>query len=121
MLFLATTRPEVKVVTDETLTPTYTVALAGQLRLMAEKARPGLYHATCNGQCSWYEFAQAIFEEKQTGTRLLEATATDFPSSVKRPDYSVLDNRNLRDQGLDIMPHWREALREYLTALNGGS
>ncbi len=119
MLYLASTRPEVKVVTDEILTPTYTTALAAQLRVMAEKARPGLYHATCGGQCSWYEFAKAIFEETNTEVCLREATCADFPSAVRRPDYSVLDNANLRSQGLDIMPHWREALRDYLAQVSG--
>ena len=114
MLHLAATRGEVKVVTDEIVTPTYTLALARQIKLMAEKAEPGVYHASCNGQCSWYEFAKAIFEETGTEVSLLETTTEDFPSPVKRPNYSVLQNKHLQDQGLDIMPQWREALREYL-------
>jgi len=114
MLRLAATRPEVKVVTDETTTPTYTTSLARQLRTMAEKAEPGLYHATCQGACTWYDFAEAIFEETGTDTKLLQATSKDFPSPVQRPDYSVLANKHLQDQGLDVMPDWREALREYL-------
>ena len=116
MLHLAQTRPEVKVVTDEILTPTYTVPLAQQIRVIAEQAEPGLYHATCNGACSWYEFAQAIFEETGAEVALLEATGDDFPSPVKRPDYSVLENAHLRAQGLDVMPHWRDALKAYLAA-----
>lgn len=114
MLHLAAARGEVKVVTDEIVSPTYTHALARQIRLAAEKGEPGLYHATCNGQCSWYEFAQAIFEDTRTEVRLIEAAREDFPSPVKRPDYSVLQNKRLQDQGLDIMPEWRDALRSYL-------
>ncbi|MCP4641217.1 MAG: dTDP-4-dehydrorhamnose reductase [bacterium] len=116
MLHLAASRPDVKVVTDEFTTPTYTVALARQLRTIAEKAEPGLYHATCQGACSWFEFAKAIFEETKTEVGLLEATQEDFPSPVQRPEYSVLDNTHLRAQGLDSMPDWREALCEYLTS-----
>jgi len=116
MLHLAATRGEVKVVTDEVTTPTYTKALAAQIRLVAEEGEPGLYHATCNGACSWYEFAEAIFEETGTDVALLPATSEDFPSPVKRPDYSVLQNKHLADQGLDMMPPWREALRSYLAA-----
>lgn len=114
MLHLAAERGEVKVVTDERVSPTYTVALAQQIRMIAEKAEPGLYHATCSGECSWYEFAAAIFEETNTQVTLLKATQADFPSPVRRPDYSILDNKHLQDQGLDIMPHWRDALRAYL-------
>jgi len=117
MLHLAGTRPEVKVVTDEVTTPTYSKALAQQIRRVAGQGEPGLYHATCQGACSWYEFAQAIFEETRTDVTLVAATSKDFPSPVKRPNYSVLRNKRLEDQGLDIMPHWRDALRAYLATL----
>ena len=86
--------------------------------LIAEQAEPGLYHATCNGECSWYEFAEAIFEETGTEVTLLKGTQSDFPSPVKRPDYSILENKQLQDRGLDVMPHWRDALREYLEVLS---
>lgn len=114
MLHLATTKGEVRVVTDETVTPTYTLALARQLQILAERGEPGVYHVTCNGQCSWYEFAKAVFEETGTPVNLHEAKSADFASPVKRPTYSVLRNKRLQDQGLDIMPEWREALRAYL-------
>lgn len=117
MLHLAAERGEVKVVTDEKVSPTYTVALAHQIRVIAGRAEPGLYHATCQGACSWFEFAQAIFEETGTEVKLVRATQADFPSPVKRPDFSILDNKRLRDQGLDVMPEWREALRAYLGEL----
>jgi dTDP-4-dehydrorhamnose reductase len=117
MLHLAAERGEVKVVTDERVSPTYTVALAKQIRVIAEQAEPGLYHATCGGECSWHEFAQAIFEEAGVEVSLLEATQSDFPSPVKRPEYSILENARLQAQGLDVMPHWRDALREYLSVV----
>jgi len=114
MLHLAATRPEVKVVTDEISTPTWTLALARQIRLLAEKGEPGLYHATCQGACSWFEFAQAIFEETGTKVTLSPTTSAAFQSPVRRPAYSVLENKHAQDQGLDIMPPWREALKDYL-------
>jgi dTDP-4-dehydrorhamnose reductase len=117
MLDLAAERDEVKVVTDEVLTPTHTVALARQIRRLAEDGETGLYHATCRGQCSWNDFAAAIFEETETRVRLLPTRSIDFPSTVRRPSYSVLDNWRLREQGLDIMPEWRESLRYYLDDL----
>ncbi|MBI2431300.1 MAG: dTDP-4-dehydrorhamnose reductase [Candidatus Hydrogenedentes bacterium] len=117
MLHLAASQPEVKVVTDEITTPTYTVPLARQLRLLAEKAAPGLYHGTCAGECSWYEFAEAIFAETGLAVNLQKTTAAEFQSPVKRPHYSVLENQRARQSGLDIMPHWRDALREYLKTL----
>lgn len=116
MLHLAATRPEVKVVTDEITTPTYTRALAHQMRLLAEKGEPGLYHTTCQGSCSWFEFAEAIFAETGTDVKLTPTTSKEFQSPVRRPAYSVLENRHAQDQGLDIMPHWREGLKAYLEA-----
>jgi dTDP-4-dehydrorhamnose reductase len=117
MLHLGSERDEVKVVTDERVSPTYTVALAKQIRVIAETAEPGLYHATCNGECSWNEFAAAIFEASGTDVKLLDATQADFPSPVKRPDFSILENAHLQAQGLDVMPHWRDALGEYLEVI----
>lgn len=116
MLGLATTGKEVKVVNDEFTTPTYTLALARQLRALAERAAPGLYHTTCGGFCSWFEFAKAIFEEMGLKVNLVPAKSLDFQSTVRRPTYTVLDNKRARDAGLDIMPHWREALKEYTAA-----
>jgi len=116
MLHLAATRGNVRVVTDEITTPTYTVVLAAQVRLAAEQGEPGLYHATCGGGCSWYEFAETIFALTNTPVKLVAATCSDFPAPVKRPAYSVLENKHLQDQGIDIMPHWRDALDQYLHA-----
>lgn len=114
MLHLAATRSEVKVVTDEITTPTYTLALARQIRLLAEKGKPGLYHATCQGACSWFDFARAIFEETGTDVKLLPTTSAEFQSTVRRPSYSVMENANAKAQNLDIMPPWRDALKAYL-------
>jgi dTDP-4-dehydrorhamnose reductase len=114
MLHLAATRPELRVVCDEITTPTRTVDLARQMRILAERGAPGLYHTTCQGACSWHAFAQAIFEETGTDTRLVAVPASEFPSAVRRPAYSVLHNRFAQQQGLDAMPAWREALRAHL-------
>jgi len=114
MLHLAATRPEVRVVTDEITTPTFTHALARQIRAIAADAPPGLYHATCQGSATWFEFAQSIFTATGTPANLLPATSADFPSAVRRPSYSVLENSRLQALGRDEMPHWRDALGDYL-------
>ena len=99
---------------DEIVSPTYAGALARQLKTLVAKGEAGTYHVTSGGECSWFDFARTIFEETGTDVRLVEGTSADFPSPVKRPDYSVLENKNLKDQGLDEMPHWRDSLSEYL-------
>jgi dTDP-4-dehydrorhamnose reductase len=66
------------------------------------------------GECSWCEFAQAIFECADLRPDLTPVTSAAFPTRAKRPNYSVLDNRRLRDAGFPDLPHWREALACYI-------
>ena len=114
MTHLAATQPEVRVVNDQITTPTYAKSLAAQIKLAGEKAPPGIYHATCNGECSWYEFAREIFDLLKIKTPLLPVSTEDIPSTVRRPRYSVLKNKRLQDLHLDIMPHWKHALHDYV-------
>jgi dTDP-4-dehydrorhamnose reductase len=114
MFRAARERPEVRVVTDEVLTPTFTGDLAAQMRVLALEGPPGLFHATAQGSCSWYEFARVIFEVARCTTPLEPTTVAAFQSPVRRPTYSVLDNAALRAARLDRMRHWREALEDYL-------
>jgi dTDP-4-dehydrorhamnose reductase len=116
MLRLARERGEVRVVTDEVVTPTYTEALAQQMVRLQGAGRFGVYHATSQGETSWYDFAKAVFEISGVTVRMIEAGVADFPQKAPRPKYSVLDNAALRSAGLDIMPHWRDALTAYLRA-----
>lgn len=120
MLRLGRDHGEVKVSGDEATSPTWTRSLARQIRLLAEKGGPGLYHACCGGGCTWHEFAQAIFELAGMDVRLEQVRQEDFPSPVQRPSYSVLDNQRLRSEGLDIMPPWREALASFLSEVEAG-
>ena len=114
MFRLAKEKPEVKVVNDEVLTPTFTADLAGQIRVLALEGPPGLYHATNAGSCSWYEFARAIFELGRLQTPLFPTSVKEFAAPVKRPFYSVLDNATARAAGLDRMRPWHEALADYM-------
>ena len=114
MVALAGKLPEVRVVTDEILTPTPTRAIAEKTVELLRTDAAGLLHLTCEGSCSWHDFAREIFPTLATETPLLEATVADFPSPVQRPHYSVLANTRLAATGLAPMPHWREALRGFL-------
>jgi len=113
MLKLARERGEVRVVDDETITPTSTRELARQIVVLSQSNCYGLYNATAEGSCSWYEFAREIFAVTNTAVKLKVASATDFPSKVPRPRYSVLENRALKCLGLNTLEAWQEGLREY--------
>ena len=114
MINFAKTKPEVRVVNDEVLTPTPTREIAKNTLSLIETEAYDLYHMTCEGEVSWYEFAKTIFETMEFTTPLYPASVKDFPLVVKRPFYSVLENYNLKKIGLNQMPHWKEALISFL-------
>jgi dTDP-4-dehydrorhamnose reductase len=114
MLKLAKERGEVRVVDSERVTPTSTRELARQMVVLSRCDRYGLYHATPEGSCSWYEFAQEIFLISSAKVSLKIAAADEFPAKVPRPSYSVLENRALKLFGLNTFGPWQDGLREYL-------
>ena len=117
MLKLAKERDEVSVVNSESLAPTYTVDVAMQIEKLLQTDNFGLYHMASNGSCSWYEFAKAIFELAKSKVKLSVASPDEFPAKVPRPTYSVLENAALKSIGMDIMPHWRDAMKRYLVEI----
>lgn len=114
MLKLGTERPSVRVVDNEIVTPTPTSAIAAQLLSLVEGGQCGLFHATCQGACSWHAFAERIFELAGLPATLQKAGPGEFPAKVPRPLYSVLENARLKTLGLDIMPDWEAGLQIYL-------
>jgi dTDP-4-dehydrorhamnose reductase len=114
MVKLSKEKPEVRVVMDEILTPTPTKEIAKNTMALIETDAYGLYHMTCEGEVSWYEFARTIFDILHLETPLYEASVKDFPAVVKRPFYSVLENANLKKIGMNEMPHWKPALLTFL-------
>jgi len=105
----------IQVVTDEILTPTSTVEISRQLTVMLDHDCQGLFHVTCEGACSWHEFAQAIFDILAYPVNVRPAKVADFPPAVKRPHYSVLENARLKEAGINIIKDWKTALTHFLT------
>lgn len=114
MLRLAGAGKDIRVVDDQRMTPTYTVDLAQQIAAVIETEQYGLYHATSQGDCTWYEFAAEIFRQSGLRPTLGRAKTGDFGEKATRPAYSVLENRALREIGMDVMRPWQEALGAYL-------
>ncbi len=115
MIKAAAEREVVKVVTDEILTPTSVEQIAHNTEDLMRTDAYGLYHMTCQGQCSWYEFAAEIFRILKIKTPLQACQSTDFPTGVQRPLYSVLKNKNLQNLRLDRFTEWQQALQLFLT------
>ncbi len=103
-----------KVVADQRLTPTSTADLAAKTVELLTTEAYGLYHITNSGDCTWFEFAQAIFEHTIYPPEFSATTTAEFGARATRPSYSVLDNYNLRAIGLEELRPWQEALQDYL-------
>jgi dTDP-4-dehydrorhamnose reductase len=114
MLKLARERGKVRVVDNEVVTPTSTSQLAKQIVVLSRCDAYGLYHATAEGRCSWYQFAKEIFQIANTDVRLDVATAAEFPAKVPRPSYSILENHALKIRRLNLFTTWQEGLCDYL-------
>jgi len=105
----------IHVVNDQVLTPTYTKDLAEKLKELLQTKAYGLYHITNSGECSWYEFAQAIFDVLSVNADLKPITSAVYGAKARRPAYSVLANARLEALHLAPLGAWREALEAYLS------
>jgi dTDP-4-dehydrorhamnose reductase len=107
---------ELKVVHDQRGTPTSTLALAPQLLTLAATEAFGTYHATCQGETTWFEFAILILKTAGITLGVTPCTTAEFPRPAPRPANSVLENRLLRVAGLDRMPAWQAAYQQFWEA-----
>lgn len=114
MIRLAKEKGVVKVVADQFMTPTYTKDVAEMLPKIIFSDKYGLYHLSNEGQCRWYDFAVEIFKQMKTTVKVIPVSSKEFPTIAKRPKYSVLENRQLKEEFNLTMPHWKEALKRYL-------
>lgn len=111
MLRIAGEQPEVIVVTDQVGCPTYTRHLAQGLTLLAESDDYGIHHLAASGRCSWYEFAQEIFDQEGVECRVMAGTTEMLARPAPRPALSVLVSEQADPI---VLPSWRQGLAEYL-------
>ena len=116
MLRLADTHPELRVVSDQIGTPTYTLDLARLLADMIESDRYGYYHATNEGgYISWADFAREIFRQAEKEVKVIPVTTEEYGlSAAARPFNSRLDKSKLVRAGFTPLPDWQDALHRYL-------
>lgn len=101
------------VVDDQKGTPTSALALAPQILALVETEAFGTYHATCRGEATWYGFALQILERAGLAVKIRPCTTGEFPRPAPRPANSVLENRLLKWERLDLMPSWQEAFHRF--------
>jgi dTDP-4-dehydrorhamnose reductase len=113
MLRLGAERDEVSVVDDQRGCPTYVAHLAEATRELLDRPY-GVWHVAAEGDCTWAEFAEAIFEDAGLECRVRRITTAELGRPAPRPAYSVL-----RSERPDAprLPHWREGLRACLARL----
>ncbi|MCR4895694.1 MAG: dTDP-4-dehydrorhamnose reductase [Lachnospiraceae bacterium] len=119
MLRLGQTHSELRVVSDQIGTPTYTYDLARLLVDMIGTDRYGYYHATNEGgYISWYDFAVEIFRQAGMNVTVHPVTTAEYgESKAKRPFNSRLDRSKLAENGFTPLPDWKDALARYLEEL----
>jgi dTDP-4-dehydrorhamnose reductase len=117
MLRLGVERDEVAVVDDQRGSPTFVGHLAEATRELVDADLPkGLWHVAADGDCTWADFAEAIFEDAGLGTRVRRISTAELERPAPRPAYSVLRSERA---GAPRLPHWREGLRTCLEEMDG--
>lgn len=114
MLNLGKTRDALTVVNDQFGSPTYTFDLAKLLVDMVETDKYGIYHATNEGICTWYEFACEIFKQAGMNIKVSPVSASEYPAKAKRPSNSRMSKEKLTQNGFEKLPAWQDALSRYL-------
>ena len=119
MLALTSSKPSLKVVNDQTGTPTYALDLASAIFDIIENRkvedREGIYHYSNEGVCTWYEFARTIAEYAGNDEcEISPCTSEEYPSPVRRPSYSVLDKTRIKKAFGMSVPHWTDSLKKCL-------
>ena len=114
MLRLSKANNQLSIVNDQIGSPTYTKDLSRLLVDMLETSKYGLYHATNEGYCSWYEFADTIFKLANINIDIKAINSNEYASRAKRPMNSKLSKDKLIEYGFKPLPHWEDALKDYL-------
>ncbi len=114
MLRLAESNDTIRVVRDQYGTPTSALELAKMMHVLEPTENYGIFHGTCEGQCSWADFAAEIFRQAGKNTNVEYITTAEYPAPAKRPAYSVLENQMLHLTTDFKMQQWQDALSVYL-------
>jgi dTDP-4-dehydrorhamnose reductase len=115
MLRLARQGKPLRVVADQTCSPSYTVDVARATAALLHTGATGLVHVVNTGGCTWYELARETLALAGLVADLTPIASSEYPAKARRPRYSVLGSKGLVAVGVSELRPWREALREYLS------
>lgn len=114
MLRLSETNDKVRVVRDQVGSPTSAAELAKAIAYLLPTENYGLFHGTCEGDCSWAQFTEEIFRLAGRKTVVEAITSEEYGAAVKRPAYSILENYMLKMTTDFMFADWHDAIAEYL-------
>jgi dTDP-4-dehydrorhamnose reductase len=114
MLRLALANRPINVVNDQFGSLTWTMTLARQIEQILDSGLTGIAHATAEGYCTWFEGAKYFLEAMQVEFSISPCHTADYPTPAKRPANSILENRRLKEQGLNVMRDWRADVDEFV-------
>lgn len=117
MLRLSETNDVVRVVKDQVGSPTSAVELAKAIAYLLPTENYGLFHGTCEGDCSWAQFTEEIFRLAGRKTKVDPITSEEYGAAVKRPAYSILENYMFKMTTDYMFADWHDAIAEYLKNL----
>lgn len=118
MIKLGQERKSINVINDQIGSPTYTYDLAQLVKVMIKSDKYGIYHATNEGVCSWYEFALEIFKKLNIKIDVNPVSSDEYNSVAKRPKNSRLSKEKLIKSGFEKLPTWQDAIERYLEELS---
>lgn len=101
---------EFKVVNDQYGSPTWSYTLARQIRAIAEREAHGIFHASSEGYCTWYNLACAFLDQLGIVHRFIPCTSEEFPTPTKRPSNSILENAHAKQLGINVFKDWNDEL-----------
>lgn len=107
----------ITVVNDQVGSPTSTVDLARAIIELIHTESYGLYHGTCEGECSWYDFALEIFKQIGLDIEVMPISTAEYKNFTPRPHYSVLENKALKNLNINTFREWKVSLKEYIDEL----
>ena len=117
MLRLSETNDKVRVVKDQVGSPTSAAELAKAIAYLLPTENYGLFHGTCEGDCSWAQFTEEIFRLAGKSTVVEPITSEEYGAAVKRPAYSILENYMLKMTTDFMFSDWHDAIAEYIKTL----
>ncbi len=117
MLKLALENPEneIRVVDDQYGSPTWSYGLALQIERIIETDAGGIYHATAEGYCTWFELAGYFLNKMKVPHNIVPCTSEEYPTRAQRPKNSILENRHLKEKGINIMSQWKDDIDQFVS------